>query len=356
MPVTNAELAVLSLVVERPRHGYEIEQVIEERGMRGWTDIGFSSIYYVLGKLERSGLVEAAADAGGKGPARKVYRPTAEGYSACGTATIAALSTPAGGNRPFLLGLSNIVALPAEDALAAVRTYRDGLEETLAAVRAKRTAEGDVPWFVDAVFDYSVSMLDAERAWVARFSDELADRGRKVADVPRKMKPFTPEIVDAPARTMAVARTQGDPTEVGARVFPALYGAVYGLKFALKKDGVEYKMEAPRARWFNGPDWKAVPRDQWRAEWAIPVPDGTTELVQKDPTMPVTVETWEYGTVAQILHVGTYAEEEPTIVQLQGFIAEQGYEIAGPHEEEYLSRPGVKEPKTIVRYQVRKKA
>ena len=32
--MTNAELAILSLVVETPRHGYEIEQVIEERGMR----------------------------------------------------------------------------------------------------------------------------------------------------------------------------------------------------------------------------------------------------------------------------------------------------------------------------------
>jgi DNA-binding PadR family transcriptional regulator len=43
--MTNAELAILSLVAEQPRHGYEIEQVIEEREMREWTEIGFSSIY-----------------------------------------------------------------------------------------------------------------------------------------------------------------------------------------------------------------------------------------------------------------------------------------------------------------------
>ena len=46
--LTNAELAILSLIVEQPRHGYEIEQVIEQRGMREWTDVGFSSIYYLL--------------------------------------------------------------------------------------------------------------------------------------------------------------------------------------------------------------------------------------------------------------------------------------------------------------------
>jgi len=31
--MTNAELAVLSLIAEQPRHGYEIEQVIEERAL-----------------------------------------------------------------------------------------------------------------------------------------------------------------------------------------------------------------------------------------------------------------------------------------------------------------------------------
>jgi hypothetical protein len=172
--------------------------------------------------------------------------------------------------------------------------------------------------------------------------------------MPKKMKPFTPEIVELPARIVACTRTQGDPGEVGQKVFPALYGAVYTLKFARKKEGADFKVEAPRARWFNGPDWKSVPRDEWKAAWALPVPDDTTEVVQKDPQTPVAVETWEYGTVAQILHIGTYAEEEPAIEQLHAYIAEQGYEIAGPHEEEYLSRPDAKEQKTVIRYQVRK--
>ena len=50
--MTNPELAILSLIAEKPRHGYDIEQVIEARGMREWTEIGFSSIYYLLNKLE----------------------------------------------------------------------------------------------------------------------------------------------------------------------------------------------------------------------------------------------------------------------------------------------------------------
>jgi hypothetical protein len=165
-----------------------------------------------------------------------------------------------------------------------------------------------------------------------------------------------PEIVELPARTMAVIRTTGDPNELGERVFKALYGAVYTLKFDLKKRGVEFKVEPPCARWFAGESWQSVPREQWEAAWGLPVPDGTEELPQKQPGTPVGVEVWEYGTVAQILHVGSYAQEAPTIERLHAFIAEQGYEIAGPHEEEYRSRPGVKEPKTVIRYRVRRKA
>lgn len=176
---------------------------------------------------------------------------------------------------------------------------------------------------------------------------------------PRKLK-IDPEIVRLEPRTMAVVNTVGDPNDVGERVFPALYGAVYGLKFALKKQGVEFKVEPPRARWFAGEGWQQVPREEWRAAWAIPVPDGTRaeDLPQKLPDTPVVIEHWAWGdgTVAQILHLGAYSEEVPTIERLHAFIAEQGYEIGGDHEEEYLSRPGAKVMKTIVRYPVRPKA
>jgi len=68
--MTNAELAILSLIAQQPRHGYEIEQVIEERGMRDWTEVGFSSIYYLLNKLEKDSLIEGHVESHvGQGPA-----------------------------------------------------------------------------------------------------------------------------------------------------------------------------------------------------------------------------------------------------------------------------------------------
>jgi hypothetical protein len=162
-----------------------------------------------------------------------------------------------------------------------------------------------------------------------------------------------PRIVEIPNQKMAVVRSVGDPNEVGQSVLGALYGAAYSLKFDLKKKGVDYKVGAPRARW---PDILLAPKSQWTGLWAIPVPQETESLVQKAPGVPVTLETWEYGTVAQVLHIGPYSEEEPTIRRLHEFIAANGYVIAGDHEEEYLTRPSAKVQKTIVRYIVRKAA
>ncbi len=309
--------------------------------------------YYLLGKLEKAGLIESRAEpGGGAGPARKVYSPTAEGFSAWTEASLEALSTPQA-KMPFLLGLSSLPGLPEDAAMEAARACLGSLEERLRDVRAKRNAAGQVEWFVDEVFDYSETSLESGRDWVAGFVKRLEQRSGASA-MPKKMKPFVPEIVELPAQTMAVVHTVGDPTAVGERVFPSLYGAAYGLKFALKKEGVEYKVGAPRARWFGGPEWASLPREEWKAAWAIPVPEGTTEVTQKDPETPVTIETWDYGTVAQVLYVGAYSEETETIVQLHEFIAEQGYEIAGAHEEQYQSRPDAKAPKTVIRYQVRK--
>ncbi|MBA3293044.1 MAG: PadR family transcriptional regulator, partial [Geodermatophilaceae bacterium] len=76
--LTDAELVLLGLVAERPRHGYDLETVIAERGVREWTALGFSSIYYVLNKLESRGLVSSER-VSGRQKGRRTYTLTSAG-------------------------------------------------------------------------------------------------------------------------------------------------------------------------------------------------------------------------------------------------------------------------------------
>jgi len=169
--------------------------------------------------------------------------------------------------------------------------------------------------------------------------------------MPRVVK-TDPQIVVMPDQTMAAVRGRGAPADVFPKIMPALFGAVYSLKFDLKKKGLEgFKVGALRARY---PDAESKAKKDWAIVAGIPVPEGTTGVIQKMSDVPVSVETWKYGTVAQVLHLGSYAQETESIERLRRFIAEQGYKIAGDHEEEYLTRPEAKAPKTIIRYAVKK--
>jgi hypothetical protein len=75
------------------------------------------------------------------------------------------------------------------------------------------------------------------------------------------------------------------------------------------------------------------------------------------PALPLArFETLREGLSAQIMHLGPYATEPPTIQKLHAFIAEHGYAMNGKHHEIYLSDPARTAPerlKTIIRQPIR---
>jgi DNA-binding PadR family transcriptional regulator len=177
--VTDAELTILSLVVEEERYGYEIERIIDERGMREWTDIGFSSIYYVLKRLEKNGWITGRLQvASGQGPARRLYTMTPEGQAAWRQATLEALANPVRCNMPFLQGLANLPGLPHADVVTAVQQYHARLLERHAHVQARRRQLGSsLPFHLEAMFDLSLTLIKAELEWAARFIRQLRGVG-----------------------------------------------------------------------------------------------------------------------------------------------------------------------------------
>ncbi len=174
--MTNAELAILSLIAEVPRHGYEIEQTIETRGMREWTEIGFSSIYYLLKKLEKAGLIESQLrPSEGRGPARRVYQVTAEGRAALNEATLEALAQPKQSYPPILLGMANLPIVSREQAAVALLSYREGLVERLEHVAARAESQRPLPDHVEMLFSYSLTMIETEKNWVESVIQKLKE-------------------------------------------------------------------------------------------------------------------------------------------------------------------------------------
>jgi DNA-binding PadR family transcriptional regulator len=172
--ISNAEFSILSLVAEEPRHGYQIEQVIEQRGMRQWTQVGFSSIYYLLRKLERKGLLDIRAERqDGQGPARKVYGLTKQGDRIFEQAIKIALSKPQPCYPPILLGLAALPRLDRQSVIEALERYRAELIDQCQGMRHSKSNQPNLPYFVEAMFDYSEALMEAELHWLENFIQQV---------------------------------------------------------------------------------------------------------------------------------------------------------------------------------------
>ena len=178
--MTVAELAILSLIVQEPRHGYQVEQVINERGMRDWAEISFSSIYYILNKLEAKRYISSEMeDKESGGPPRKVYRVTDQGKGAWHESTLEMLSSPKRYSTPLLVGLANLPGLTKTEALSALSQYCHSLEQRDSMVQANWTAaqaSGQLPWHAEFMFDLSLKMTRAELSWVRNLISQLSDK------------------------------------------------------------------------------------------------------------------------------------------------------------------------------------
>jgi len=114
---------------------------------------------------------------------------------------------------------------------------------------------------------------------------------------------------------------------------------------------------------FRSPKPFETPKNEYLGIFALPVSNEVEAIPANtdNPEPKIRLVNWEYGEVAEILHIGSYEKEAPTVEKLKLFIAANGYEISGAHEEEYLKGPGMfgkgnsDEYQTILRYQVRKK-
>jgi PadR family transcriptional regulator, regulatory protein PadR len=74
----STELLILSLIEDRPRHGYEISKLIDERS-GGALKFNVASFYPLLYRLERRGFIEGRWVEKAGQRRRRYYRLTAEG-------------------------------------------------------------------------------------------------------------------------------------------------------------------------------------------------------------------------------------------------------------------------------------
>src|SRR5579872_2878595 len=81
--LTTPDLVVLSLLAERPMHGYQANALLEFRKVRDWAGVSRPQVYYSLDKLAGLGFIRSIkSDEDPGGPERSVFETTARGRTA----------------------------------------------------------------------------------------------------------------------------------------------------------------------------------------------------------------------------------------------------------------------------------
>lgn len=174
MPVT--AYLVLTLLAEGDAHGYELQRLVHERGLRFWTDIQRSSVYAALKRLEGQGHVRGDLSQGA-GPPRKVFAITETGRGAMRDAARVFLAAPRHPRNEVDLG---ILALPFLDLDEARALVRDGIEllaqrEAFVTHQLKWCEERGLE-LPSMNFDRPMRSIATDRAWLQELQERLADR------------------------------------------------------------------------------------------------------------------------------------------------------------------------------------
>lgn len=172
--LSNADVALLGLLCERPKHAWQIEKDVEHRDTRFWTDLSQSTIYKQLKGLERDGLLASQAEVV-DGRARKVYSVTDEGRDALTRRLLELLGEPEHLKWRVDLATYNLDLISSDEAAAALADYRARLRETVDGYRRLEAylRESGCPWHRLAVAKRPVHLIEAEIEWVGAFLHEL---------------------------------------------------------------------------------------------------------------------------------------------------------------------------------------
>ncbi|MFA6469118.1 MAG: GyrI-like domain-containing protein [Bacteroidota bacterium] len=177
-------------------------------------------------------------------------------------------------------------------------------------------------------------------------------------------------IINIPSLTYLLVDGTGDPntTKEYVDAIEVLYAVSYTIKFMIKKGelNIDYRVLPLEGLWWvpKMEEFSTDHKEDWHWRMMIMQPEIVTQRIFNDAMEAVrkkkhftamdalSYTSYNEGKCAQLLHVGPYRDEKPTIDRLHEYIALQGFKRRGKHHEIYLNDPRKTLPeklKTIIR-------
>lgn len=176
-------------------------------------------------------------------------------------------------------------------------------------------------------------------------------------------------LVEVPAMNFLMVDGQGDPNTVPSyrEAVEALFSVSYAIKFKVKKTlAIDYGVLPLEGLWWAADmaSFTSGDKSGWKWTMMIMQPEFVSAALVRDTIAEVKqkkdlpalaklrFKSFVEGKCAQILHVGPFTAEGPTVARVHAFIASLGGKLSGKHHEIYLSDIRKADPakwKTVIR-------
>jgi len=167
------ELIILGFLKEKACHGYEIKKQIKDF-LTYFTGLGYESIYYSLGSLEKQGLVKKAVSASQNRPDKYIYSLTEKGkerFSALLNKSFLYIQRPYFGIDISLFFLPHLKQGSARNKLKARLKILKKIETSLLKVysefKSKKSAH------LLSILEHNLDLMKAEILFVSRLINNL---------------------------------------------------------------------------------------------------------------------------------------------------------------------------------------
>lgn len=174
--LTALALSVLSTLLEKPMHPYEIYQLLMDRREDWLVKVRPGSLYHTVERLADGGLVESTGtERAGRRPERTTYAVTAAGRDALKARIGEIVSVPQYEYPVFPVALSELHELPMGEAIELLQSRVELLQakgEEMDRIVAEVRAEGvlEAYWFTAG---YLRGQLASELDWLRQLIDRL---------------------------------------------------------------------------------------------------------------------------------------------------------------------------------------
>ncbi|TEU13462.1 MAG: DUF4388 domain-containing protein [Anaerolineales bacterium] len=165
---TKVDLLLLGLLMDKPMHGYEINQLIKSAEIDAWLNVSMPSIYYSLNKLREKGLIAETRQRGEGSPTKSVYRLTDEGRTRFFTAMEESLASHEKMYFDYDLGIFLLNKLPRERVIPLLEQRRAFLDDWHTSLQEQIARIGEDSRYPlrQAILNHMASHVQLESRWL----------------------------------------------------------------------------------------------------------------------------------------------------------------------------------------------